>query len=250
MEMADTPYIIFLDPDDEAICDGYAKLYEKLEANADCGFAMGNTNILGKKGRHEAHVKEIYKKFADIDGSDIMTVGKSLITDSNFYVYSMQSMVIRADFCKRNDLKFVVGAYGEDTLFYYQMLHCAKKIICADVMVRMYYTAVESSVTNIIGVKFFERALLGEVQTIDFFKKNGYIKSYVKNRFTDYFFEWLIEPRFAKIKDFAVMKECAGILMKYIKNIISTGHKPDKRIHEFYNILKREEWHKITPEKF
>lgn len=42
VELASTPYITYLDPDNEAIGDGYAQLYEKLKEDSSLDMVIGN----------------------------------------------------------------------------------------------------------------------------------------------------------------------------------------------------------------
>lgn len=211
VEISTTDYITFLDPDNEAINDGYRVLYDEL-IRSKVDMVVGNMLKLDKDKMLNFNY---YKTVIAYNKTDIINKNKEeYLVKSMFKGMSIQALLVRKDVIEKNELKQIVGAVGQDTLFFYELLMKSKAIKAIDLPIHIYYAAVEGSTVNSISAKYFERAYKIEEAKYKFYKENNLLDSYLKTRFEYYFKNWYMEKLKKVIDD--DKKECINIAKKIL----------------------------------
>ena len=144
LELATAPYLTFLDPDNEAVFDGYARLLE-LAQGEDRDLAVGNMYKITSK----TTLANYYSMIVDAAGTDAFEDGfGDTLQNAKFFAASIQAMVIRTGLIQDNHLEQVPGAAGQDSLFSWQLFHAAKRIRVLDLPIHIYYAETAGSVTT------------------------------------------------------------------------------------------------------
>lgn len=190
IELATAPYVTYLDPDNEAINDGYRYLLEEISAN-DYDFVVGNMLKVSDKIQNFNY----YKTAIQFNGGEVIERKnvKQYMIDTSFKAMSIQALVLKKELITKNSLKMVEGAIGQDTLFFQQLLMNAKKVKAIDLDIHIYYAAVSGSVTNVISKTFFERYLSLEKERIQFLKRHELLEAYLEDKFFTYFKNWYLK---------------------------------------------------------
>lgn len=190
LELASTEWITYLDPDNEISPQGYDNLLALLDKRVDqdqpcdlvSGYQVKVAERVGYTGRNtdkEARVVEnSYKEF----------FGRG-----QFPVVSTQAAVIRRSVLKNNDISFVEGAAGQDTLYGWELLHYAKSPIFTNTAYIIYYAERTSSITNSVDTAYFDKSLVLERAQVQSLKKMGLFEEYVESRFDAFIRGWYLE---------------------------------------------------------
>lgn len=196
IELARTDYITYLDPDNEAINDGYYYLLKELLENKDIDLVVGNIIRVDSKLRELNYSYNVFKE----NPLGIVENTYQLLRDTNLKAQSIQALVVKKEIILKNNLKMVEGAIGQDTLFFQQLILKCAKIKAVDLIIHIYYAAVSNSVTNSISKKFFERYLILERERYQFLKSNRLLDDYINKRLKFYFVGWYLKrvPRIKK----------------------------------------------------
>lgn len=208
VEMASAPYIAFLDPDNEAVCDGYAQMYQLAEAE-DLDLVLGEIY----QCRVSAKTSNYHQQFMDLAGTDEFDDGiGELLKKSAFIAPSIQAMVIRKQLLMDHELTQVVGAIGQDTLFSWQILQYAKRIRLVDHPIHVYYAKNAGSVTNAAGPGFFEKLLRLQVPKREWLEREGLLRTFMEARYDYYTDLWV----FHKLSSAQDAETCARLVEKYL----------------------------------
>jgi glycosyltransferase involved in cell wall biosynthesis len=201
LEIAKEQYITYLDPDNEAINDGYAKLLAAAKNNEEASFVMGGTD----KVTAESDYIPIYRLAEErIDDTREYLIRRKFLPLSN------QSMLFKKSFLVDNELGFIEGAIGEDTLFFLDV--CAVpnvKAYALSEVVFIYYANRPGSAVNNINKDFFEMSLLCERATAKLLKGRGLLQEYNRIRLETFVKGWYIEKM--KLADISELKGCIDI---------------------------------------
>ncbi|KOP28548.1 glycosyl transferase [Exiguobacterium sp. BMC-KP] len=198
VEMARAEYVTFLDPDNEVLSDRYALLLQELEEDPTLDFAVG-------------HMKKLAEKTSIIALPTIRKQGrvtcedpKAFLMKHRFAVQSIQALVVRRTFLLEHQLEQVVGAVGQDSLFFQELMLRAKRVLLVNRVIHYYYAAVAGSTVNALTVKFFERSVVRERARAEKFARYGVLEEYKDTRFEHFFEYWyLVKLRYCSDKDFA-----------------------------------------------
>ncbi|MCE4955684.1 glycosyltransferase [Macrococcus caseolyticus] len=197
IELATSPYITYLDPDNEAMGDGYGKLFARLTSDPSLDLVVGNIMKEDNVRRSTFNYANTIKKYNQ---------NKLLIEDTHKYMkesglraQSIQALIIKKSIIKDNQIKMVEGAAGQDTMFFQELMLYSKKAEGLNAFIHMYYAAVSGSVTNTIGAKFFDKYYKLETERIPFLKQHKLLDAYMTERFNFYIKGWYI-IRFDRIK--------------------------------------------------
>ncbi|MDR2650636.1 MAG: glycosyltransferase [Clostridiales bacterium] len=191
VEMASAQYITFLDPDNEAINDAYAALYQEA-AEKGMDIALGNV-LRAEKGCTIAQNYQMCLRANE--GSSVIT-GKdkrAFLIGIKYMPISIQAMVIKKELILSNHLSQAEGAVGQDSLFSYELLKCADKIAVMDICVHVYYAGRQGSVVNTINSDYFYKQLILEHYQFQSLKKESLLEDYMKVRFNYFFEHWLLK---------------------------------------------------------
>lgn len=187
VEIATSKYITFLDPDNEAISDGYARLYDQA-VNGNFDLTVGNI----QKYTTKEITMNYYHYFKDRYGSDIVEGDKKdFLGKINFCPMSIQAMVIKKELIDRSGIEEVVGAVGQDSLFSWQLLYYAKRIKAIDLPIHIYYAMTAGSVTNVIKLNYFKKQALLETDQVKWLLKENLIDIYMSTRFNVFIKDWI-----------------------------------------------------------
>src|SRR5699024_12699487 len=103
---------------------------------------------------------------------------------------SIQAMIVKKSVIESNNIKMVEGAIGQDTIYYQELLLHSDKVKVIDEVIHMYYGAVADSVTNTVGLSFFEKYLKLEKYRINFLTENDLINENLEDSFEYYLMKW------------------------------------------------------------
>lgn len=187
MEMARGKYISFLDPDNEAIEDGYTVLLNELKADEELDIVVGNIVREDNVKRNDI---SYYNKIMKFRENPYIKNMKKLLLDTNLSVQSIQALIVKKDIITTNKISMIEGAAGQDTLFFQELLLKCNMLKVIDKNVHSYYAYVEGSVTNTVTHKFFEKFYMVEMERKRFLEKENLIDFYMENRFNSYIKNW------------------------------------------------------------
>lgn len=190
-ELATEPYVTYLDPDNEALSDGYARLLETLSSHPDTDMAFGS--ILTRRDADRLVHMGYLRGDHEIDDP------RALLLKEKFRSQSIQACLIRRELITENGIENPVGAVGQDTLFFHELMLNAKKVRYIDLPIHLYYAQRAGSETNKVGRSFFEKSLLLERAQVERFAGYGVLDDYKRDKL-DYFVEnWYLE-KYARVK--------------------------------------------------
>ena len=235
VELSEAKHVTFLDPDNEAIGDGYARLLEIAQSE---GFDLVVGDMI--RFQEEGALLNYYSYFKNVYGQDVVEGDKrDFLRKISFTPMSIQGMVIDKVLIDKSGIKQVEGAIGEDSLFSWQLIANANRIKAVDFPVHIYYAQVSGSTVNTINKRFFERSLLIEPARFAWLKDEGLLNDYMRLRFNHYFRNWTMQKLSLAGAD--IQNECTklvGEIFDIYKNFY--GGK-DSIINDFVrNNLKRE----------
>ncbi|MGG3682497.1 glycosyltransferase [Aeribacillus sp. FSL K6-3256] len=213
IELATTNYITFLDPDNEAVNDGYYELYKILSKN-DYDLVVGDIKKLDTKTSNFDYYKSVVKLCNGKTEFEIKD-SKEFLKQTFFKAQSIQALMVKKDLLIKNNLKMIPGAIGEDTLFYFQLITNAKKFKVIDKIIHIYYAGVKGSTVNSINLNFFKKYQSLEKEKYNYLKVEGLIEDYINVRFNYYFKNWYLE----KLKK--INPEERDEAIKILRNILN-----------------------------
>lgn len=241
IEIASSPFVTYLDPDNEAINDGYRYLLEEI-TTGDYDFVVGNMLKVSDKVLNFNY----YKTAMQFNKGDVIQRRniKQYMLDTSFKAMSIQALVLKKDLVTKNGLKMVERAIGQDTLFFQELMMNAKRIKAIDLDIHVYYAAVSGSVTNVISKKFFDSYLLLEKERIQFLKKHNLLDGYMEEKFFIYFKNWYLK-RLSRIeeKDLEASIETLYSIYELYKDQIINK---DEDLALFEELYKKKEYKKMA----
>lgn len=188
-ELATTEYVTYLDPDNEAVNDGYAQLLHVLKSNAEVDIAIGN---MIKLNNSKIGNFKYFETVISACQSNIISYPKQLLMDTDLRTQSIQALVVKKEIIINNKLKMVENAGGQDTLFFQDLLLHSSKGAVIDKDIHIYYAAVSGSVTNTVTKEFFNKYYTLEKERLPFLIKNELLDLYMERRFNFYFRNWYL----------------------------------------------------------
>ncbi|MBQ3378466.1 MAG: glycosyltransferase [Clostridia bacterium] len=223
VELASAEHITFLDPDNEAIDDGYAQLYTYVcDENLDIAF--GNIYRCTEK----TQLFNYYYNIGRRAGTTFFEHGlKEYMARTDFYAVSIQAMIIRREIIMKNGFEQVPGAAGQDTLFCWQLFSCADRIRALEFPIHIYYAQTSGSVTNAVSTKFFDKLMLLQQPKIDWLISENLLEDYMRTRHDTYVKGWI----FQKLSRAREEELCT----KKVKEILDLYEPYYKRTDELIN---------------
>ena len=163
VRVASTDLITYLDPDNEALGDGYHFLLESFKKN-DVDMVVGNIIKEDSYRKNEGKYTNILKKANN--NKMMVSDPKEFLIRSDLRVQSIQAIIVKKSVILDNDIIMVEGAAGQDTMFYQELVLNSKAILGVNKYIHVYYAAVSGSVTNTVSHKFFEKYYKLETERI------------------------------------------------------------------------------------
>lgn len=236
VELATTPYIMYLDPDNEAIGDGYATLYEKLQENDSVDMVIGNIIKEDNRKRSVFNYYGTIKKYNN--DKPLITNTKKFMKTAGLRAQSIQALMVKADVIKNNHIKMVEGAAGQDTVFFQELMLYSKKVLGIKVPIHTYYAAVSGSVTNSISKKLFDKYYKLELERIPFLEQHQLMDAYMEQRFNLYVKGWY-KPRLENVK----VEEREEAIQRFLEiyQLYDKYNRPkDVELEDYIKALKKE----------
>ena len=196
LDLASAEFITYLDPDNEAVDDGYAKLMQLMQLFPTVDFAIGNMAkyVTGRTLVNNAGL--LRKKLAAPEShprsSILRLAGLDAITRIGFQPMSIQALVARTSWLRSTGIRQPEGALGQDSLMFQEMLAAARSIAVTTTVIHLYYGAVSTSVVNTLRPKFYRKYLPLEQARIEWLTRQGLMDSYRSSRLIRYFEGWYL----------------------------------------------------------
>ncbi|MFD2759371.1 glycosyltransferase family 2 protein [Gulosibacter faecalis] len=189
LELADTEYVTYLDPDNEAVNDGYAVLLDKVR-NMGVDFGIGNMvkfkgtrSVVGNNGVLSPVLKEDFN----------WEVPEGALSSIKFQPMSIQALVANTAWLKSIGIQQPVGAVGQDSYFFQQMLYYARRVLRIGLPIHSYYAEVANSTVNTLGPKFYEKYIPLEKDRSSWLRRVGLLGSYNETRLEPFVKGWFIK---------------------------------------------------------
>lgn len=190
LELVTADWVTYLDPDNEAITDGYKELLDATLSEEHDLF-IGNMIRLSDK-------KEVFTYYPNMmslnEGVDHRQGPHSdFLINVAFKAMSIQALIVKRDLLIKNELRMVEGALGQDTLFFQKMLLKAKSFKVLNTPIHIYYAMVENSSINRINKSFFEKYFILEKERIEWLKEENLLAAYKKKKLEKYVENWYLK---------------------------------------------------------
>jgi glycosyltransferase involved in cell wall biosynthesis len=241
IELTTTPYVTFLDPDDEAIDDGYQYLLEDIKRN-QCDLSLGYMEILDDK-QTSHNLSPLYRKALSSSNLEVFNP-RDFLVKIRFAAQSIQAMVLNTEHIKNHSLRMVEGALGEDTFFFYQLMNCSEKIRCFDIPIRLYYAAVTSSESNNRTSLFFKKSMVCEKLVYDWLLSVSLMEEYIEYRLPAYFATWFLQ-KLQLIGNEEEFIKSAYILHEYLSMYNRSGYQLYPELRQILTLFELGDWDSI-----
>ncbi|MGJ9371533.1 glycosyltransferase [Nesterenkonia sp. CF4.4] len=200
LDLAQTEFVTYLDPDNEAIDDGYAVLYEAIREHQGVDFVLGNMSQWAKRRSMQPYAEVLQTAFADdIDGAGNISVPPRALEALRFRPMGIQTVVARTEWLQSLNLTQPVGAVGQDSYFFQQMLHYARSIRAIDIGVHTYYMVVSNSTVNTLNPNYFKKYLPLDKARAQWLDEVGLLDAYKADRLEPFLVSWLL-PKLKRVK--------------------------------------------------
>nr|WP_239587588.1 glycosyltransferase family 2 protein [Bacillus pakistanensis] len=238
-ELSTAPFITYLDPDNEAVNDGYAVLLDTIKGS-QYDMVVGNISRLDNRKSVKFNY---YNTVIGYAGNSVINNTKQFLIDSNLKAQSIQAVVVKREIIGNNNIKMVLNAGGQDTLFFHELLLNSNIVKAIDLDIHLYYAAVTGSVTNSISKMFFNKYRVLEKYRIPFLKEQGLMKTYMETRFNYYFKHWYMKrlPRLKDGEEQEAIEILYDIYLMYKDYLVVN----DEMIESFAKLASKKEYKKI-----
>ncbi|MDM5314876.1 glycosyltransferase [Fictibacillus sp. b24] len=236
-ELTTAPYVTYLDPDNEAINDGYYRMYEEIQGT-DYDFIVGNMVRVADNNMHFNYFKTViqYNNKQDVLEGNM----KEYLAKTQFKAMSIQALILKRELIADHSLQMVEGAVGQDTLFFQELLLHSEKVKAIDLDIHVYYAAVSGSAVNSISKRFFEKYLILEKARYKAYKEYGILEDYLDKRFEYYFKNWYLE-KLKKVQKDDVL-ESVRLLFEIFNIYKSKAVLAEPEIVRFSELVKNKDY--------
>ena len=216
LELCEEPYVTYLDPDNEAVNDGYAELLAHVKEE-DVDFAVGTILKIAAPAYRAAELSPSYPHGRNDNPRELLLSG-------GFKGQSVQACVIKRSFLVDAGIRNVVGAIGQDTLFYYEMMLNAASFYHVRMPIHIYYAERAGSAVNRISRSFFDKSLLLEKHQVQVLRLHGVLEDYKRIKLDAFMKGWYEE----KLKQVAPEDlEYGKKIIGEIRSLYERGWDPD-----------------------
>lgn len=194
LELASCDYVTYLDPDNEALNDAYVKLLHEV-VSSDVDFAVGDMTRWRGTNSPVRYSRLLQSRLGM--ETRVGLGGPQALVDLQFMPISIQALVARTAWLRETGISQPVGAVGQDSYFFQQMLYYSNKFAVVKLPAHTYYAQVENSVVNTVNAKFFEKYLPLERARSQWLREVGLLEEYKSTRMEAFFTGWYLQ----KLKD-------------------------------------------------
>ena len=210
LELASAPYITYLDPDNEAVNDGYARLLDLVRAS-NLDFAIGDMLKFSFMGRYIANAQLLNRVLVEDPVRGGKLVPERAIVDIDFQPMSIQALVADTAWLRSTGIQQPLGALGQDSLAFQEMLHAASRIETVQYPIHVYYGAVANSMVNTVSPSFYRKYLPLETARQAWLANSGLTAEYVERRARPFFERWFLS-KFNTAVSVEDRTECLSIM--------------------------------------
>ena len=189
LELASCDYVTYLDPDNEALNDAYVKLLHTV-IETDVDFAVGDMTRWRGSNSAVRYTKFLQDRLG-LEGR-VGSGGAQALVDMQFMPISIQALVARTDWLRSSGITQPVGAVGQDSYFFQQMLYYADTFAILKLPAHTYYAQVENSVVNTVNARFFDKYLPLEKARSQWLREVGLLDNYRETRMETFFTGWYL----------------------------------------------------------
>ncbi|MDO5521888.1 MAG: glycosyltransferase [bacterium] len=235
IRLSTSQYVSYLDPDNEAINDGYYKLYLAIK-DSEYDMVMGNIVVNNGFGSFKLNY---YNKFMlSNHRKDTCSDGRQLLLSSNFSANSIQATIFRRQLIIDNTLAMADGAIGQDTIFFYSTVLCAKHIKAINELVHIYYNKNATSVTNTINPAYFTKRYLNEKYKLSILSQYNLLQDYYETKQDSYFKSYIFNKlRLLSYKD---LYQARGIVSDIYELYDHQWHIKDLEMKRYFK--QEDDW--------
>ncbi|MDO5617799.1 glycosyltransferase [Kocuria sp.] len=190
LHMATAPFVTYLDPDNEALGDGFAHLLEIVKRTG-VDFAIGNMLKLSTRRWRVDNTGHL-SKHLPLSWEGGLASPADALERINFQPMSIQALVAQTGWLRGIGLHQPLGALGQDSYAFQQMLHGARRVALAGETIHVYYGAVSNSMVNTVGPGFFRKYLPMEQARSEWLKDQGLYQSYCQTRARPFLAGWIL----------------------------------------------------------
>mgnify|MGYP001042887902 CR=1 FL=1 len=209
LKLAKAPFITYLDPDNEALNDGYRVLLERVK-ELKVQFAIGNMVKL-TSSRKDVNNAALLNSRLPKDPVGGRMVPDNVMELTKFQPMSIQALVADTAWLRSIGLHQPLGALGQDSLAFQQMLHGARRIATVKLPIHVYYGAVSNSMVNTVGPGFYRKYLPMERYRREWLDRDGLFEDYCRLRVDPFFNGWLVQ-KFNRFVSPEHKQECRALL--------------------------------------
>ena len=162
------------------------------------------------KGRRSTVNNSRFLKNAMAKSPSLSGENVDLLKQLNYKPMSIQALVADTKWLKSLGLIQPVGAVGQDSYFFQQMLFYAHSVSVTTLPVHVYYAEVSNSTVNSISPKFYRKYIPLEEARASWLNSIGLKDHYIETRFRDFLKLWYIEKlKYVSAED---RQECVTII--------------------------------------
>lgn len=209
LDLASAPYVTYLDPDNEALGDGFALLLAEVKRTG-AQFAIGDMLKLAE-GRSVVNNTGHLKRHLPRSWEGGLRAVEQALPATRFQPMSIQALVADVDWLRRIGLHQPLGALGQDSFAFQQMLYGARRVATLSQPIHVYYGAVANSMVNTVGPGFFRKYLPMEQERSAWLEKVGLMESYRHTRADRFFDGWMLKKFNASVAA-DDREECRGLI--------------------------------------
>lgn len=240
LKLASAPYITYLDPDNEALNDGFARLLKTVK-ELKVQFAIGNMIKLASWRRYIDNVS-LLEKHLPADPVGGLRVPDNAMELIKFQPMSIQALVADTAWLRSIGMHQPVGALGQDSFAFQQMLHSARRIATIPLPIHVYYGAVSNSMVNTVGPGFYRKYLPMERYRRNWLEDEGLFEDYCRLRVDPFFNGWLV-GKFNKSVAPQDKAECRALLDELcaVYDVQLAHEDPDDLDSPLYVVIRPDE---------
>ncbi|MGJ9372100.1 glycosyltransferase [Nesterenkonia sp. CF4.4] len=245
LELTATEYVTYLDPDDEELEAGYHLMQQRLAEKPDADFAMGSQATWTKRYQ-TLRVNDWYRGIEEHDGLRWPT--RDSLREIGFKPASIESIVARTAWLQGLGLTQPVGATGQDTFFFQQMLFYARAYVPVEESVYVYFGAVDNSIVNVVTPGYFRKYLILEAARSSWLREVGLLQDYLDTRFEKFLVTWYLR-KFSHVPE-AEKAEAADVIAQIAAVYVDDPYRHSWRTPEalrFFGVHQLPSANKVRP---